>query len=254
MPSWLRKSLNGMISRRENSGDYELVNGRMVKTPNRIVWHSRKIHVCAHRGFLALPSGIGPGILWSGTDRPSHPGPAPVRTAAGRSRSFRERERDRPVRVGDDPRSSMAGGGRSVLHLEDGLDLDGDPAGQGGDPECAPCRLAGFSEDLDHQVGEAVDDLGVIDEVGRAVDQPEDLDQPDDLVERAELRPDGRQDRQPGLFGGGLAGLDVEPRAPASPDAGCRRGGAGRGPRRRAGSPGGRPADRSRRAWERGGG
>ena len=79
---------------------------------------------------------------------------------------------------------------------------------------------ARLAEDVLHQVGVPVDHLGLVGELGRRVDHAQRLDQPDDLVERAEVGPEGREDRQAGLPRRRLAGRDVHVVAQPADDQG----------------------------------
>src|SRR5262245_55985459 len=73
-----------------------------------------------------------------------------------------------------------------LLHLEDHLDLDGDAAGQLGHPHRRARVATLLAEDLDHEIGEAVDDLGLLAEALSRVDHAEHLDDALDLVETAQ--------------------------------------------------------------------
>src|SRR5213593_2390684 len=80
------------------------------------------------------------------------------------------------------------------LYLEDHLDLDRNVHRQPAHAHRRARVLAdGLAEDLDHQVGEAVDDLGLIAEPLGRIDHAEDLDDAADLVEAAEIRAHGGQ-------------------------------------------------------------
>src|SRR5213593_4861298 len=80
------------------------------------------------------------------------------------------------------------------LYLEDHLDLDRNVHRQPAHAHRRARVLAdGLAEDLDHQVGEAVDDLGLIAEPLGRIDHAEHLDHAADLVEAAEIRAHGGQ-------------------------------------------------------------
>src|SRR2546425_2740421 len=86
------------------------------------------------------------------------------------------------------------------LYLEDHLDLDRNVHRQPAHAHRRARVLAdGFAEDLDHQIGEAVDHLGLVAETVRGVHHAQRLDDPTDLVEAAEVRPDRREEREPDL-------------------------------------------------------
>src|SRR5215471_15692839 len=74
----------------------------------------------------------------------------------------------------------------ALLHLEDHLDLDGDAAGQLGHPYRRARVPALLAEDLDHEIGEAVDDFGLLAEALGGVDHAQHLDDTLDLVEAAQ--------------------------------------------------------------------
>src|SRR5262249_29576841 len=74
----------------------------------------------------------------------------------------------------------------ALLHLEDHLDLDGDAAGQLGHPHRRARVATLLAEDLDHEIGEAVDDLGLLAEALGRVDHAQHLDDALDLVEAAQ--------------------------------------------------------------------
>src|SRR5215475_12174856 len=74
----------------------------------------------------------------------------------------------------------------ALLHLEDHLDLDGDAARQFGHPHRRARVPALLAEDLDHEIGEAVDDLGLLAEALGRVDHAQHLDDALDLVEAAQ--------------------------------------------------------------------
>ena len=69
----------------------------------------------------------------------------------------------RGLSLGDDVRD-----GSSILDLKNRLDFDGDSAGQAPHADGASGADARLAEDVLHQVGVAVDDLGVLGEVGGA--------------------------------------------------------------------------------------
>src|SRR5215831_8683661 len=75
----------------------------------------------------------------------------------------------------------------ALLHLEDHLDLDGYAAGQLGHPHRRARVATLLAEDLDHEIGEAVDDLGLLAEALGRVDHAQHLDDALDLVEAAQL-------------------------------------------------------------------
>ena len=56
-----------------------------------------------------------------------------------------------------------------------------------------------LAEDVAHQLAEAVDHRGMIDELRRRLDQAEGLHKPSNLVETAALLPQRGQDREPRL-------------------------------------------------------
>ena len=66
----------------------------------------------------------------------------------------------------DSPSATCSPRGHSILDLKDRLDFDGDPAGQAAHADGAPGADARLAEDVFHQVGVAVDDLGVLGEFG----------------------------------------------------------------------------------------
>src|SRR5262250_2241928 len=74
----------------------------------------------------------------------------------------------------------------ALLHLEDHFDLDGDAAGQFGHPHRRARVPTLLAEDLDHEIGEAVDDLGLLAEALGRVDHAQHLDDALDLVETAQ--------------------------------------------------------------------
>ncbi len=139
-----------------------------------------------------------------------------------------------------------------VLDLEDRLDLDGDAAGERGSCPQRSNHFARLAEDFDHQVGEAVDHLGLLGEVGRAVDHAQHLDQPDDLVERGRAGC-GWSRGSPGRSGGRRRVLLRHPcrRRPGRRSR-SRRIRAGRGRRHRASRRTGWPSRRWPRASVRG--
>src|SRR5688500_18009739 len=87
--------------------------------------------------------------------------------------------------------------------FEDGFDLDRAVRGKCCHADGAPRGLASvIAEDLDHQLAEAIDDLRLLREVGRAVDHAENLYESDDTIEGAELVADGAEYAQPDLSRG----------------------------------------------------
>ena len=97
--------------------------------------------------------------------------------------------------------------GSRGVKFEDGFDLDGDVAGEGAHADGAAGADAGFvTEDLGEEFGAAVDDLGVLAEVGGGVDHAEEFDDLFDAVEGAELVAEGGEHGEAGLAGG-LAGF-----------------------------------------------
>ena len=105
------------------------------------------------------------------------------------------------------PRGGLAVGGDLRVEFEDGFDLDGDVAGEGAHADGAAGTDAGFvTEDLGEEFGAAVDDLGVLAEVGGGVDHAEEFDDLFDAVEGAELVAEGGEHGEAGLAGG-LAGV-----------------------------------------------
>lgn len=67
-----------------------------------------------------------------------------------------------------------------------------------------------FAEDLDEEIGTAIDHFGLIGEVGGAIDHAKDLHHTLDPVEIAQRRLRGGQDLQSDLAGGGIALFDGE--------------------------------------------
>src|SRR6266850_2920178 len=86
------------------------------------------------------------------------------------------------------------------LYLEDHLDLDRNVHGQSAHAHGRARVLAdGLAEHFDHQVGEAVDHLGLVTEAVRRVHHAEHLDDAADLVEAAEVRAHRGEEREPDL-------------------------------------------------------
>ena len=93
------------------------------------------------------------------------------------------------------------------MKFEDGFDFDGDVAGERAHADGAAGADAGFvTEDLGEEFGAAVDDLGVLAEVGGGVDHAKEFDDLFDAVEGAELVAEGGEHGETGLAGG-LAGF-----------------------------------------------
>src|ERR1043166_2869262 len=99
----------------------------------------------------------------------------------------------------------------SLPHLKDTFDLHGNAARQRDHADGAARPFAvDFAKDLDHQVAEAVDHLGLILEVGSSVDHAECLDEPLHLVETAEFRLDNSENVEPNFARSGFALRDIE--------------------------------------------
>src|SRR4029453_5580600 len=95
-----------------------------------------------------------------------------------------------PPGVQDRPSSASRRRGDSSpsalrLQLDYHLDLDRHAAAQGREANGGARTAAPLAEDLDHKIGEAVDHLGLLDEVGRGIDHAQRLDDAGDAIERA---------------------------------------------------------------------
>ena len=73
--------------------------------------------------------------------------------------------------------------------LKNGLDLHGDSSRQCDHADGTSRPDARVAEYVFHQIRIAVDDLGVLAELGRRIDHPQALDQPLNLVKRAQVGP-----------------------------------------------------------------
>jgi len=80
--------------------------------------------------------------------------------------------------------------------------------------------LAGFAEDLDHQVGEAVDDLGVVRKIRRGVDHAVNLDDAFNPAQIAEFQLEGGELLQTDEAGGFVAFFDRQVSPELAVDAG----------------------------------
>ena len=89
------------------------------------------------------------------------------------------------------------------MYLKNHLDLDGDVAGEGAHAHGAAGGSAVLAPDFDHQIAETVDDLGVILEIGGAIDHSQNFDDADDPIQAAELFLERRENRQTDLSSGG---------------------------------------------------
>src|SRR5882762_8051093 len=94
--------------------------------------------------------------------------------------------------------------------LDDALDLDRDAVGQGSHAYGGARVLALIAEHFDEQVRAAVDDLGLVGELGRAVHHAEQLHHALDAVEAAELGLHHREQREPDRARVLVALLDAE--------------------------------------------
>ncbi len=83
-------------------------------------------------------------------------------------------------RHGHVSRSAMVSG-----QLEDRLDLDRNAEGKPGDADGGTGMTSLVAQNLDYQLRRAVDDLRLVAEIGRAVDEAGQLDQPGDAVQVA---------------------------------------------------------------------
>ena len=95
-----------------------------------------------------------------------------------------------------------------LLHLDDEADFDGGVEGEGGRAEGDAGVFAGFAEDLEEEVGGAVDDLGVIGKIGGGIDEALEVHDPADLVEGADFLADDGEAVEDDVFGGGGGTLD----------------------------------------------
>src|SRR5687768_1937847 len=101
-------------------------------------------------------------------------------------------------------------GGTGGVDLEDHLDFDGDVEGELEHADGGAGVAAAFAEEVDQQLGGAVDDLRLVVKAGGAVDEAEQLDDAADAVEIAESVLDGSQGVEHDELGGGAALLDIE--------------------------------------------
>lgn len=88
------------------------------------------------------------------------------------------------------------------MYLKNHLNLDGDVAGEGAHTDGAAGGSTVLAPDFHHQIAETVDNLGVILEIGRAVDHSQNLDDADDPIQAAELFLERRENRQTDLSSG----------------------------------------------------
>src|SRR5208282_6788039 len=81
--------------------------------------------------------------------------------------------------------------------LENGFDFDGDLHRQASHSNCGTRMTARFAENLDQQIGAAVDDARMIGELRYGVDHSEQLDDAFDAIERTERYADDCKEREP---------------------------------------------------------
>ena len=95
--------------------------------------------------------------------------------------------------------------------FEDPFDFSGDVAWERAGAEGAAGTDAEFlAEDGGEEFGAAIDDLGVVVEVGGGVDEAEELDDAFDAVERAEFSAERGEHGETDLAGGGVAFFEGE--------------------------------------------
>ena len=95
--------------------------------------------------------------------------------------------------------------------FEDPFDFSGDVAWEWAGAEGAAGTDAEFlAEDGGEEFGAAIDDLGVVVEVGGGVDEAEELDDAFDAVERAEFSAEGGEHGEADLASGGVAFFEGE--------------------------------------------
>ena len=86
-----------------------------------------------------------------------------------------------------------------LTRLHDGFNLHRVVARQRLDADGTARVLPGITENLDHQVGKAVDDSGRVGEPFRSIDEADDLYDPLYVIEAAQCRPHGGQQNEAGL-------------------------------------------------------
>src|SRR4029453_2510014 len=120
-----------------------------------------------------------------------------------------------PPRIQDRQSSALRRRGDSSpsasrLQLDHHLDLDRHAAAQGRHADRCARATARLAEDLDHEIGEAVDHLGLLGEVGRRIDHAQRLDDAAHAIERAGELANARQHAEAGEARGAIALRDIE--------------------------------------------